>query len=483
MARGYSLGIYVFLCWAALPHSAPAQDVDAAKINEAIDKGIAFLTKVSAEQGVKNMALGPCALRGWTLLEGGLSAKDEVMKALADRVRVGVPETHATYDVALSLIFLDKLADPGDVPLIESLAVRLLRCQTLKGGWGYFTGLPNEKEQKRLNGLIEDFRLRREKGEAIKLPLRTPKDVLKDLENQLNSIEGGPDPKYGAGDNSNTQFAMMAVWVARRRGVPVDECLARVEKRFRDSQVDTGAWGYEYPAKVPAEDDNTRPYPAMTCAGLLGIALGQGVQAQPKDLSKDPQIKKGFEVLDKALSTKSDTSDNFFYFLFSMERAGVIYNVKQIGAHDWYKWGARMLLACQTESGAWPPNFGSDYADTCFALLFLKRANVAKDLTEILEAPIRKGPGAKKPDPKKLPDNLFDPPKLSPKEAPKKKDAPKEKAAGATRTLWQAGDVTPPSPGPAQTSRAVAGTLTQGLRSAVRRDVRRGVSTCSRILA
>src|SRR5205814_6830000 len=64
------------------------------------------------------------------------------------------------------------------------------------------------------------------------------------------------------GDNSNTQFAIMAVWVARKHGLPVDRTLAMVEARFRGSQNDDGSWGY-------TEHSGERP-DSMTCAGLLG---------------------------------------------------------------------------------------------------------------------------------------------------------------------------------------------------------------------
>ena len=35
----------------------------------------------------------------------------------------------------------------------------------------------------------------------------------------------------------------------------------------------------------------------MTCAGLLGLALGQGVQAKPRDLMKDTQVQRGLAAL------------------------------------------------------------------------------------------------------------------------------------------------------------------------------------------
>ena len=46
-------------------------------------------------------------------------------------------------------------------------------------------------------------------------------------------------------DNSNTQFAMMAVWVSRRHGMPVEDVLTGVDSRFRKYQQEGGGWGYQ----------------------------------------------------------------------------------------------------------------------------------------------------------------------------------------------------------------------------------------------
>jgi hypothetical protein len=75
------------------------------------------------------------------------------------------------------------------------------------------------------------------------------------------------------------------------------------------------------------------------------------------------------------------------YLLWSIERVGVIYDAREIppgpGGRDWYNWGAHIILDNQKEDGQWQDRFPG-VPDTCFALLFLKRANIAKDLTDKL---------------------------------------------------------------------------------------------------
>src|SRR5436305_1672196 len=106
-------------------------------VNEAIDRGVAYLREFSeiGDRGKKRPA--SWALRGWALLETGVSVADPAVKKIVDYVRAEGPELDKTYDVALSIIFLDKLGDSSDEPLIEALAVRLLASQGDRGGWDY----------------------------------------------------------------------------------------------------------------------------------------------------------------------------------------------------------------------------------------------------------------------------------------------------------------------------------------------------------
>src|SRR5262249_36748723 len=72
------------------------------------------------------------------------------------------------------------------------------------------------------------------------------------------------------------------------------------------------------------------------------------------------------------------------YFLWTVERVGMLYGLSKINDKDWYHWGADVLVEAQQKEGHWATGGypGADQlTDTCFALLFLKRATLAKDLT------------------------------------------------------------------------------------------------------
>ena len=67
------------------------------------------------------------------------------------------------------------------------------------------------------------------------------------------------------------------------------------------------------------------------------------------------------------------------YYLYSLERACVIAGKRYIGTHDWYLEGAAAVVGWQAEDGAFRPDGAAGWMDlpnTCFALLFLKRASL-----------------------------------------------------------------------------------------------------------
>jgi len=211
-------------------------------------------------------------------------------------------------------------------------------------------------------------------------------------------------------DNSNTQFATLALWVARRHGLPVQPAVARVESRFRNSQGADGGWGYMYRPGSLIREPSTA---SMTCAGLLGLGIGFGssheaaaqkgaradrVQA---DFAKDRQVRAGLLALSttvgepvsgrkgKQAIPRLGRAGKVYYFFWSLERVAVAFGLNTIGNKDWYGWGSEIIVANQQDDGGWRGEFASCGADTCFALLFLRRANLASDLTTNLNGMIK----------------------------------------------------------------------------------------------
>src|SRR5262249_4065705 len=150
--------------------------------------------------------------------------------------------------------------------------------------------------------------------------------------------------------------------------------LAFVEQYFRDSAVADGGWNYHSLALRGNKGKINMPStPSMTCAGLLGLAVGHGVQVRAADNNKkaDAAVDKGFKSLEKHLTAKAEgrgplgiMAGRDFYLYWSIERVGMIYDVQKIGDREWYPWLSKLLVDAQKPNGSW----GGPIHDDCFAL-------------------------------------------------------------------------------------------------------------------
>jgi hypothetical protein len=453
----------------------PLNKQEQTRVNEAIDAGVAYLKRAQGPRGTwagpkETYVIGYAALPGLTLLECGVAPDEQVIRRVAATVRRMVPSMDATYEIALSILFLDRLGDPNDRELIQTLAVRLIAGQAATGGWTYKCPLVGKKVHQEIVTALKQrdameplarvpgaplagAPAERKPGgappegtnadkkpptsetatgksppapgggppELPKPPDRKPgAEAPKPAENagkpaadapelsaRLKALPVFKDPEVlfqrepprtkaplrlaSITDNSNTQFAILALWVAQRYDVPARRTLQLVVRRFETSQNLDGSWSYLY--ALGGQGDGR---PSMTCVGLLGLAVGHGLAqparapAGPKPAA-DPRVVNGLAALSRSVGEPNGNwryqpMENL-YFLWSVERVGVLYDLPTIGDKDWYRWGAEILIANQDKRGHWA-NGGyhkaSPTIDTCFALLFLKRANLVSDLTSRL---------------------------------------------------------------------------------------------------
>jgi hypothetical protein len=384
------------LAWLLPAGMAAAQDAQQQKrINQAIDEGVAYLRKHqggdgqwpgSRRSGVQ--PTGSTTLAAWTLLESGVPASDPAIQRAATAIRQAMVNETYTYHVSLGIFFLHRLGDPQDIPLLESLAVRLLAGQNPWGGWGY--NVPHGGDQDRLNDVIRN-RKAGEQAKKVVLP-RDAGQLTRETKQQLQVVLNQAGKGAGPGDNSNTQFAMLALWVAGKYGIPVDRALKAVEMRFRRAEHGNGSWDYMVMGMPPGKYNNF----AMSAAGMIGLGLGYANdknRSKRPELKNDPAVQAGFAYLGKAMRGQAGAFDKrHFYFLWTLERTGVAYDVKKMDGIDWYLWGATQLVGdgspgergWQGQDGSWHGEYADDGCgcDTCFALLFLKRVNITGVLTD-----------------------------------------------------------------------------------------------------
>lgn len=425
-------------------------------INQAIEKGIFHLRKTQTPNGTWSQAypVGHAAISGLTLLECGAPPHDPTVQRAAHFVRANVLPLDFTYELSLAILFLDRLGEPRDRALVQGMALRLLAGQNDCGGWTYNCPLLNSQEMYQLyvflhsnrqpnllnplfgtsadrrnmvgagepkpreatgtNDAFGQFGSLLAKGAdtvpdaknnpAVKTkktaPLR-PEWLKANLQNipvvrNQGKGKGKQRLANGAGDNSNTQFALLALWAARRHDIPSEQAIMAAYQRFVTTQNKDGGWGYSINHSVNTTD-------AMTAVGLLGLAMGHGtapdvVKFDPKNPKDtivrpaldDANIQNGLKTLSRHIGAPVVEGDaqnlpmQNLYWMWSIERVAMLYDLKTINGKEWYPWGAQILVHRQDADGSWgQSNYpGSDpNVNTCFALLFLKRSNLVQDLT------------------------------------------------------------------------------------------------------
>lgn len=306
-----------------------------ALVDAAVDRGVAALRDEQKRDGSFGTLPGETALALLALRHSGVPADDPACRRAASNLERELPDG-TVYGAGLGVVALLAQDEKLHARKVEELVADLVQGQCENGQWTYAYRATSKK---------------------------------------------------ASGDNSNTQFAILALGVARARGVEVPaEPFALCAAFLEATQNEDGGWGY-------SDKERSRSYGSMTAGGAMALAFcrarAAGVAVPDAKVAKDVRITRALHWLGerfapganadaaKAFGKKAkNRTDSFWrhYWLWSVERAGAVTGLPQLGAHDWYAEGATWLLAAQREDdGAWM-NPETRLRATCFALLFLRRS-------------------------------------------------------------------------------------------------------------
>ena len=303
--------------------AAPARaDSLSEAVNRAVGQGVAWLQRDQKAEGCwgdpkDQWAAGRTALSLLALYKSGVQLFDPGFHKGLGFLRYAPIDR--TYSAGVTLVLLSELQRPEDVEWMKAITQFLVANQrtTPRGLWGY----PDK------------------------------------------------DP-----DLSNTQYACLGLKAAARRGiaVPRDTWLAVVEYLIKHQEED-GSWAYR-PGRFPSG--------SMTVAGISNLLICRselkGHEAFERIRRKaDAALERGWKWLDQKFTvdhnptpTDARLNDWLFYYLYGVERVGIFSGRTEIGGKKWYGEGAEKLLQLQGRGGEW-----GKHEDTCFALLFLRRAS------------------------------------------------------------------------------------------------------------
>lgn len=322
--------------------------VDQAKVDEAVARAVKVL-KPNLAGNPQDLELSLLALS-----HGGVAPTDPLFDdALGRAMRM---EQLMTYRVALLAMTLEEVDRVRYQARIARCAQFLLDNEGENGQWSY--------------------------GKATTYPMPLPAEASGATGDDAGQVVIFEEPKPGmkpavrkrikvgqqrlmpaGGDNSNAQYAALGLRACHESGIVMPEsAIARAADWWRVSQCDDGGWGYM--------GAGGRAYGSMTVGALGARAILMHILG--RDWRKDPILKAGVEW-ETANFTVTDNprreGSNAYYYLYGLERAGMICELPRFGANAWYPLGAKNLLAQQKPDGSWGPT-----TDTAFAILFLKKA-------------------------------------------------------------------------------------------------------------
>lgn len=310
---------WVLILIAALAaRPAAAADVTGADVARAVEQGVEYLrTHRDQVAGWGAYRSGAVALRALAMVAAGVDPvrdpllAEDIRSVLADRPTL-------TYTRALQAMLLTAVDPVAHRAQIRTLADALVAEQQPAGTWTYQRGMNR------------------------------------------------------AGDNSNTQFALLGLYAAQEAGAAVpNDPWERTVKYFSSTQNQDGGWGYV------GASASTR---SMTAAGVASLLIAQNRLAAARKCGDQPSA----DRIRAALESVGKTWDNglragfaeqwLYYYMYAVERVGILSGRKYLGGHDWYRDGAEYLVRRQSPDGSW--SGGQVVAtDTALAILFLAKGH------------------------------------------------------------------------------------------------------------
>ena len=320
-----------------------AEDISPERVREAIDQGVEFLKSQQKNDGHwpdwVGYHGGVTSLCTLALLNAGVGPEDDsLQRALAYLRKLRPDEINRTYCVALQTMVLCQAEPKRDLAAIGRNVQWLQKIQIedgpTKGSWSY------------------------------------------------------PGSYGERGDNSNSQFALLALYEAERAGQKVDPRTWRLAKAYwEDCQNPDGSWGYRKGLQGTG---------SMTCAGIASLVItadmvrqsnaqvsGDDIECCVAGASDDDRLRRAIQWLGAKFAVSRNPGDQpqawNLYYLYGLERVGRLTAQRFIGQHDWYREGTDHLLRIKggvAVSAGWRgTGFESrdDLVATSFALLFLAK--------------------------------------------------------------------------------------------------------------
>lgn len=183
----------------------------------------------------------------------------------------------------------------------------------------------------------------------------------------------------GSWDNSNSQFALLGLHAAAEAGFTVPPAVwQRARQRLHAIQNRDGGFGYR---------SEPESYGSMTAAGVADLIILGGSVAAPQEkgfqdgaapncgrYAGSKSLIDGLNWLGRNFEANANPRRGgqwVYYWLYAVERCGILSGRRFFGRHDWYRAGAEHFVRTQRADGTW----GGTVSDTAFGVLFLSKGH------------------------------------------------------------------------------------------------------------
>ena len=340
----------------------PPPVIDPARVDQAIQRGVAWLRNAPYPP---DYWMSANELILWTLIHAGVPESDPEFQRRLKGMLEGPLER--TYRVALQAMILEELDRVAYQHRIWQCAQFLVDNQCVNGQWSYGapTDLPKGVPTPAKPAVATTAKL---DPDGRRLKPKVPRKMM-----ARKTRDGPPE-----GDNSNSQYAALGLRACFDAGVVIpEETVYRALKWWIESQYfderkegEYAAKGWSYTSLVK----EPRASHTMTAGGISALTIYDYIQG--KDWKQRTVTKGGIHWITQFWVINSN-----YYYLYGLERAAVLYGIDRFGRNAWYPMGAEWILDHQDGSGGWitnrsdkPDEYVWNTFNTCFAILFLKRA-------------------------------------------------------------------------------------------------------------
>lgn len=381
--------------------------VDQKRVDDAIVKGMEYLLNQAGRlpevKHTHNHKLRCDELVLLTAIQSGWDRNDPRFKGLLQRV-LALP-LDKTYHVALKAMCLAELDPLKYQQYLAQCAQFLVDNQCENGQWSYGKPTPYMPPP----GTFKTT----DKGPIPNIetgPEGNSRPDPKAPRPQQIEIKKGQSVGEKTGDNSNSQYAALGLRACLSGLVVVPkETITAAEAWWEKNQKSDGGWGYGAGPNGDSGRPNEPSWGSMT-AGAVGCLViykyyRSRVWEDKADWRGASSITRGCSWIGSNLTYTANPRHPEinawqYYFYYAVERAGRLLETEHFGSREWYPEGANALLGRQAADGSWPPeDWGGQQGlqgmtkqmkdqllpgvitETCFAILFLRRATPKLDDT------------------------------------------------------------------------------------------------------